>query len=252
MHIDVPVIRIADFTRDLGEYSRLQIKTNSRNEKVLDSIRGFHHLAAFELPLPRTADGIELIVEEVKQGIDILKLDKWCKELREVLEKDLETYTFLAVQREAGKYLSPDWLSKSALAKRSPEALRQLRSAAQCLAKDEPTACVLHCLRIFEYGLHVAAKALGVGAHDLRSVAHSIQGRMSEKYKGADWLEAEPFYADLLGDIKAFAKRRNPAMHGISESYDPEEAEYRKAFSPITTTRSSRCVTLARRLDRIK
>jgi hypothetical protein len=226
--IEVSLLKIVDSARAVGEHSRLQWITQERSAKAIQAIRELQKIARDEIALPRTVPRIERILLKVS-GPELFDLQTACKELLKDLERDLERYRYFAIPSSVAAYLDPALIMQSLVAQRSNAAALELYSASRCLAKGEPTACALHAIRAMEFGLRVAGRSLGIEATTLESICEKIDSLMTIKYqaKPKSWRKAEPFYAQLEHDIRAFARGyRNPGMHGVGQQYTKEEAHY--------------------------
>jgi hypothetical protein len=99
--------------------------------------------------------------------------------------------------------------------------------AANCLALERATACVLHLMRVVEAGLAALAAAIGVGKQNdwggyLREITKELETR--KRNSGARTAD-EQFYAEVADTIDHMKRAyRNPTMHP-EKSYSQDRAE---------------------------
>ena len=66
-------------------------------------------------------------------------------------------------------------------------------------------------------------------ARNWDGIARKIGSEMSKKYqdKTVDWRGKEPFYSEVLTDIRSISRaHRNPALHEIERKYSDPDARY--------------------------
>jgi hypothetical protein len=84
------------------------------------------------------------------------------KTLRLVIYKELQTKVFLYIQKDKS-----DWFDKNTpfgkdVFEAFPSAFHDIYGASNCYALDCSTACVFHCMRVLEMGLHALANDFGI------------------------------------------------------------------------------------------
>jgi hypothetical protein len=111
---------------------------------------------------------------------------------------------------------------------RFTEAVFDMDEACMCAATGRYTACVFHLMRLMECALKLLGSSVGIPyAPSWESYLNQIKRLIERdhKLKSSDWISAEPFYKEVLGDLQAIKIAwRNPTMH-IVRSYGPDEAE---------------------------
>lgn len=87
---------------------------------------------------PRTAREIDIIVRSIRT--------------------ELQARTFLCLSDTKALYYDHDGLLSPPARDAFPQLTQELRSAGNCYAFEQPTACIFHCMRALEYALTALAK----------------------------------------------------------------------------------------------
>lgn len=111
-----------------------------------------------------------------------------------------------------------------------PQAVKDSRAAGRCLALDEWTACVFHCMRVLEIGLRPIAARFGVPfATDswhtvLRGIEDGLTHLRNQKNLNDKDRAEITFYSEAAIQFRHFKDAwRNHVSHA-RESYDEREA----------------------------
>jgi hypothetical protein len=148
-----------------------------------------------------------------------------------VIHSELSQRLLYAVATEKTLYLDSQWLTDTAIFSAFPKAFTEFQRAGCCYAYDECTAAVFHLMRVVDSGLRLVCESLGepYNARNWDGIAKKIESEMSKKYqdKTAEWREREPFYSEVLTDIRSIGRaHRNPALHDIERNYSDPDAKY--------------------------
>jgi hypothetical protein len=151
--------------------------------------------------------------------------------LSSVIHSELEQRIFYAVPSDRQDYCRPGWLIDSPVSANFPKALTEFQCAGRCLAYGESTAAVFHSMRALDSGLKLVYESLGekYDARNWDGIARKIESEMTRKHqdKTRDWREKEPFYSEVLTDIRSIGRaHRNPALHEIERRYTDADAKY--------------------------
>lgn len=150
------------------------------------------------------------------------------KEIETRIKDELEDILFFYVPKERRHYYTNRLLFGSEAENAFPGASFDIEECGKCLALGRGTTCVFHLMRIMEILLKDLGKKLRIPyAPSWESYLSQIEKRISAKHrtKGIQWKRDEPYYTDLLGDLRAVKIAwRNPTMH-VRRNYALEEAE---------------------------
>jgi hypothetical protein len=75
---------------------------------------------------------------------------------------EMESHLFLWIKSDKADYYEQPELFGANVARQFPSISQDVSSAGNCYASDNSTACVFHCMRVVEKGLHAFANQLGV------------------------------------------------------------------------------------------
>jgi hypothetical protein len=132
--------------------------------------------------------------------------------------------------RQAAFFNATEKTFADKVADRFPKALSEIRSAGNCYATDNPTACVFHLMRVMEIGLRAIYASLGLAFDPQAS-----WGKILKDW-GQDEIKAHPaanaimlanlqFYQNARSTLAAVKDSwRNSTMH-FDRGYDLPEAE---------------------------
>lgn len=151
--------------------------------------------------------------------------------LLSVIHSELQSRLLYAVEIEKQKYCGVEWLQDSQIFTNFPKAFNEILSAGRCYAYGETTASVFHLMRVIDSGLRLVYQSLGetYDARNWDGIGKKIENEMAKKYpdKSEDWKQKEPFYAEILTDIRSISRaHRNPALHDIERKYTDGDAKY--------------------------
>ena len=113
-----------------------------------------------------------------------------------------------------------------------PAALDNIEEASKCIALGRNTACVYHLSGIVQEALESLGRKLGVPLDPtsdtwnrlIDKIVKAITAKSTAVPKKT-WKALEPFYSELVSDIKALKNAwRNPTMH-FRRTYTDEQAE---------------------------
>jgi hypothetical protein len=167
--------------------------------------------------LARTAKQIRAVLDACSSGkCTPARFQSLVKPITGLLVQELSEFVFLAVPRNrVGFFQVP-------LGKKVPgadEAVREFHAARRCLGLGEPTACVLHLVRVIDFGAKAVATSLGLNTEGLTVgvIAAEIQNLVRSLTKSrACSSEVEQFYNALVMDLRTFVRAyRNPVVHGF-------------------------------------
>jgi hypothetical protein len=105
-----------------------------------------------------------------------------------------------------------------------------IAESGKCLALSRGTACIMHLMRVLEFGLNVLANELGVRfeRREWENVINDIEVAVkliNGPHVGTEWREKQKFYSEAAKDFRYFKNAwRNHAMHA-RERYDASEAK---------------------------
>jgi hypothetical protein len=174
--------------------------------------------------LVRTAKQIRAVLEACSSGkCTPARFQNLVKPITGLLVEELSEFVFLAVPRNrVGFFQLP-------VGKKVPgadEAVREFHAARRCLGLGEPTACVLHLVRVIDFGAKTVATSLGIHTEGLTvgGIAAEIQNSVRSLSKsGACGSDVEQFYNALVMDLRAFIRAyRNPVVHGFQVFTDQQ------------------------------
>lgn len=83
-------------------------------------------------------------------------------DLQNAMMAEMQTQLFLWVQADRSAYFEQPQLFGSKVAHRFPLTDQDVRASGNCYASDNYTACVFHCMRVLEKGLHEFSDYLAV------------------------------------------------------------------------------------------
>jgi hypothetical protein len=114
---------------------------------------------------------------------------------------------------------------------RFPRLADHIEEASKCLALGRNTACVYHSMAIVQEALEALGRRLSVPLDPysdtwnglLSKVENAIKAKQGSTPKKS-WKKVEPFYAELVSDLRAIKNAwRNPTMH-FRRTYNDEQA----------------------------
>jgi len=118
------------------------------------------------------------------------------------------------------------------VAKNFPSVQDDIRSAGNCLALGEPTACVFHLMRVIERGLRALGAALNDPSLDpgknptWETILRKCDAELQKPYdkRSAEWRQNGQFFAEATANIRAVKDAwRKPSIH-VESDYDYDKA----------------------------
>lgn len=168
----------------------------------------------------------------------------WEKQVRgdgpliaDTLRREASTKLFLAMTDQASIDLfeqeKPFDNETVSVNSQFPDAVYDIREAANCLALSRPGACVFHLMRVLEIGLMRLAEDLGVtwNYHEWQNVINNIRQKIGEiehgnLVKSGDAKADKRYYANLATQFEHFKDAwRNHAIHVHGIFYDEPQAQ---------------------------
>ncbi len=162
------------------------------------------------------------------------------QQIRTSILLELVGYCFYAIPEEQAGLMeekSPHF--GESVQKFFPDTARDIYASARCLALNEWTACVFHCMRVLEHGLRSFASSLSIslGKDNWGTIIEQIEKAIRElarQQKGATAIARLQFCSEAASQFRYFKDAwRNHAMHATT-FYSPEEAQsvwtHTKAF----------------------
>jgi hypothetical protein len=165
--------------------------------------------------------------DEIK-GSQLKGLIDEAKQLQGRLYDEMGSFTYFTIERNKQEYLDENIIS-DAVANAFPSATEDMRKAGKCLAFDQWTASVFHCMRALEIGLQVLADDLKVPfeRRNWENIINDIEAKIKDIDKGnakADWKKKQ-FYSEVAVEFRYFKNAwRNHVVHART-TYDEEQAE---------------------------
>ncbi|MBZ5504651.1 MAG: hypothetical protein LAO78_04100 [Acidobacteriia bacterium] len=214
--------RLAAVTNDVSR-DMLLFNTQRYNE-VARWLREMEQ-GCVNVGLARTAKQIRAVIDACDGKCPPARFQALVKPITGLLVEELAEFAFLAIPRNRmGFFQMPTGKKRKATG--ADEAIWEFHAARRCLGLGEPTACVLHLVRVIDFGAKTAAMSLGINIQGLTigAIAAEIQNSVRSLTKaGTCSAEVEQFYNALVTDLRAFARAyRNPAVHGFQNFTDQQ------------------------------
>jgi hypothetical protein len=215
--------RLAAVTNDVSR-DMLLLNTQKYNEVA----RLLHEMeqGCIGVGLVRTAKQIRAVLDACSSGnCPPARFQSLVKPITGLLVEELAEFVFLAVPRSrVGFFQVP--VGKERKVPGTDEAIRDFHAARRCLGLGEATACVLHLVRVIDFGAKAVATSLGINTESLTvgNIAAEIQNSVRNLTKaGACSSDVEQFYNALVMDLRTFVRAyRNPAVHGFQTFTDQQ------------------------------
>jgi len=183
----------------------------------------------------RAVADILRIADEKRQKAEFEKVSSELRSrfdsLSSVIHSELENRLFYTIEVDKQDYCKSTWLLDTPVPEHFPKAFSELQGAGRCFAYGESTAAVFHLMRAIDSGLRLVYQSLGE-SYDARNwdgIAKKIESEMTKKYqaKAQHWRDEEPFYSEILTDIRAISRaHRNPVLHEVERNYSDADAKY--------------------------
>ncbi len=154
--------------------------------------------------------------------------------LQNAMISEMESHLFLWIKSDKADYYEQPELFGATVARQFPSTSQDVCSAGNCYASDNGTACVFHCMRVLEKGLHAFANHLvvpftvPVELQNWQNIIESIEKEISVKEKalpkGIAKTEELKFLSGAAVQFRYFKEAwRNHVAHA-RVSYDDGEA----------------------------
>lgn len=157
-------------------------------------------------------------------------------DIREVssrIVQSLDSAHFLRLPERQAQYFVEPLHGWDSVIEQFPEATTSIEEASKCLALGRDTACVFHLMGVLQIALNHTAKSLRVKI-DVRTatwnriltdIESAIEAKRSTIKRKSAWkARHEPFYAEVISDMRAVKNAwRNPTLH-FWRTYTDEEA----------------------------
>jgi hypothetical protein len=150
-------------------------------------------------------------------------------DLQNRVEDELDRRYFLALNPSEGRLYENESPFGDRVGQVFPKCAFDISEAAKALACVRSTACVFHCMRILEVGLHFVGKRLKITIdedknwqnilNEIDKAVNNLPAKLSSNKRKKSFLGGAASY---LHHVKI--AWRNPVMH-VRGKYTPEEAE---------------------------
>jgi hypothetical protein len=162
------------------------------------------------------------------------ELRERCWELRSDLSSDLKVHLFYAVPASESSLMTDPEPFGSVVGAKFSTAAVDIRSAGQCLALDQWTGSVFHCMRVLEHGLRVLAVEAGLSMTATVELENwkNIIDRIEKAVRDLEGTPRTPERVEKQKRLSTAASQfryfrdawRNHVAHS-RESYDKTEAQ---------------------------
>lgn len=210
---------------------------DANGKKLLAGALGELSVECARLPL---SDSLLYQIQRAQAAVsqdhpDLIPLLTLLREVRINIDQELAGWRFYAVPEKLARWMADDAEPfGSDVATRFPDATKDVLASGRCLALNEWTACVFHCMRVLEIGLHAFAAHLGVSMttpielENWKNVIDLIEKeirKLEARPKSAEKSEKLRQYSDAASQFRYFKDAwRNHVSHA-RVPYDSREAE---------------------------
>jgi hypothetical protein len=154
--------------------------------------------------------------------------------LQNAMTSEMEDHLFLWVESAKAGYYEQTELFGEEVAHQFQSTKQDIRAAGNCYASGNNTACVFHCMRVLEKGLHAFADHLGipfavpVELHNWQNIIQPIEAEISRREKtlpkGTAKSDELKFLSGAAAQFRYFKETwRNHVAHS-RVTYDDIEA----------------------------
>jgi hypothetical protein len=146
------------------------------------------------------------------------------------LEDEMQSRVFFCIEPRKQEFLGDRNLFGDTVAKAFPSARNDIKASGRCLALDQWTASVFHCMRVLEIGLTVLARKMRVPSDQTnwQVIIDNIENRIKVVEKKATKRQRKTslkFYSGAATQFRYFKDAwRNHVAH-VRDTYDEEDAE---------------------------
>lgn len=234
------------FVKIMGVLARIETLTDMVSMNVeqfqgqfvqqVDEIEGYLHdlqVACAPLELAVTVRYVEDLHGRLRK-FDTGACGAALRELRRLIECELETKTFLYIPQEKLRFFNDSrQLFGERTLDRFPSVIAEVEEAGKCYAAGRNTASVFHLLRVLESGLRAVARSLSITTDTNRSWNSLLKKITMASQTQHPHDDRTAFYAELVARLYAVKDAwRNPTMH-IERRYGSEEA--RDIFNSVAS-----------------
>jgi HEPN domain-containing protein len=172
-----------------------------------------------DLPLPVFNDQLTRFDNALDDGNHLEALTIW-KQLRHILESELESHQFLYVRTEFAAFYGQRF--SGAVEEKFPKTISDNENAGKCLAVGQGTACVFHLMRAMESAVRALCEKLEIKniEREWGKLLSDMNGKIEGMEKGATKTQWSESHTHLYHVKQAW---RNDTMHP-NEKYTDEEA----------------------------
>jgi hypothetical protein len=213
----------------------LKVSDDDRTSTI-DALKNFRpHCVKLNLPLcTNQVDRLIKLYSDstITQGI----LSEAEEYLRTLLFDEMKSKLFFYFEPNKQEFLLGEDLFGEQVAKAFPSTEYDIKHAGRCLAFEEWTASIFHCMKVVEIGLNTLAKELGVNSDrpNWGSILDDIENKILEinKLPKTNPLKKrEQFYSEAASQFRLFKNAwRNHVMH-VRSIYDSTDAD--KVFRSV-------------------
>src|SRR5580704_1363935 len=189
------------------------------------SARQFEMAAASMDDALNAPQGVVFVFAQASTMIDVLQ---------NAMISEMESHLFLWIKSDKADYYEQPELFGANVAQQFPSTSQDVYSAGNCYASDNSTACVFHCMRVLEKGLHAFADHLDIPfafpveilnwQNIIEPIEKEIAHREKTLPKGIAKTEELKFLSGAAAQFRYFKEAwRNHVAHS-REKYDDSEA----------------------------
>ncbi len=201
--------------------------------EVIEFIMG--QCSSLDMPLVELQATVT--IKAIAGGNSFIEVCQKIAELCSRFEHYLDGRSALMIPLSQRAYYDAPGSGWERVIERFPRVIDDIEEASRCLALDRNNACVYHLAGVIQEALESLGRRLGVKLDPTvdtwNGLAVKIENSMKVKQASMPkpkWKRIEPFYSEVLSDIKAIKNAwRNPTMHFRRRYTDAEAAKvYRR------------------------
>jgi hypothetical protein len=207
------------------EMQLLERARECRDIGLVVTAKQFERAAASLADAQRAPEGMVFVFAQASIMIDCLQ---------NAMISEMENQLFLWMHPDRAVYFEQAELFGHEVATQFPSTSRDVRSAGNCYASDNSTACVFHCMRVLEKGLYALANHLKIPftvpvelqnwQNIIESIEKEILNREKTLPKGTAKTEELKFLSGAAAQFRYFKEAwRNHVAHS-RVTYDDIEA----------------------------
>lgn len=179
---------------------------------------------------------IQMFIEEFEEDIHPLRCTVCIREVRDLIEHDLQSIYFESIAPSKAAHYSTGFSER--IDQGFPSAKEDIREAGSCFALNRHTACAFHLIRALEVALRAFARCSGVKMtsktipleyQDWYNIIESIESKSKTVYgdlpRGPVKGNALAFFHACIADLNFFKDAvRNILVHNRRGLYNEPEA----------------------------